>query len=88
MFPGITDFFINGDILYSDDTIYHATFEKNVLVKGAHDQDAADMFRIIFDSKCYNLTFLTNWATGQAFFKGWHLMCRTNSHPKPPNTMK
>lgn len=55
---------------YSGDTIYPATIEKNVLVKGSHDQDAADMFKIIFDSKCYNLTFITNWGNWTSIIQG------------------
>ena len=40
---------------YSEDTIYPAVIEKNILVKGIRDEESAEMLDIIFHSKFYEL---------------------------------
>ena len=40
---------------YSVDTIYPATIEKNILTKTVRDEESAEMLRIVFDSKFYEL---------------------------------
>ena len=48
---------------YGQELVYPAIIEKNVLVKGVHDQDSADMFNIIFNSKAYDLAYITGWGS-------------------------
>ena len=40
---------------YSEDTIYPAVIEKNVLVKGLRDEESAEMLDLIFHTKFYDL---------------------------------
>jgi len=40
-----------------------AAIEKQCMVKGAQDEDTVDMLNIIFDSKAYDLTYITGWGS-------------------------
>ena len=40
-----------------------AAIEKQCLVKGVQDMDTVDMINIIFDSKAYDLTYITGWGS-------------------------
>jgi len=40
---------------YSEDTVYPAVIEKNVLAKGIRDEDSAEMLDLIFRNKAYDL---------------------------------
>ena len=40
---------------YSQDTIYPAVIDKNVLIKGTRDEESAEMLELIFTTKFYDL---------------------------------
>lgn len=59
--PERTGYILDAMGYYGQELVYPAIIEKNVLVKGVHDQDSADMFHIIFNSKAYDLAYITGW---------------------------
>lgn len=46
---------------YSADTVTESVIEKNILVKGVRDEESYDMFKIIFASKTYELSYVFGW---------------------------
>lgn len=46
---------------FGDKIIRPAAIEKQCKIKGAPDQDTVDMMNIIFDSKAYDLAYITAW---------------------------
>ncbi len=46
---------------FGDKVIRPAAIEKQCKIKGAPDQDTVDMLNIIFDSKVYDLAYITAW---------------------------
>ncbi len=56
-----TGYILDAMSYFGDQIIRPAAIEKQCMVKGAQDEDTVDMLNIIFDSKAYDLTYITGW---------------------------
>jgi len=57
---------------FGDAIIRPAAIEKQCKIKGAPDQDTVDMLNIIFDSKAYDLAYITGW--GEWYTTMWQFV--------------
>ena len=56
-----TGYILDAMSYFGERIIRPAAIEKQCMVKGAQDEDTVDMLNIIFDSKAYDLTYITGW---------------------------
>lgn len=64
-----TGYILDAMSYFGDRIIRPAAIEKQCMVKGAQDEDTVDMLNIIFDSKAYDLTYITGW--GEWYARMW-----------------